>query len=373
MEWTTLGQDVSLKDTVLCPEHEALGARMGAFSGWRLPLRYDKGTVAEHLHTRSCCSLFDVCHMGELRIAGPQAAFALDRLMPRRVSDQPVGSCRYNFLLSAAGTVIDDLLVYCLAPNEFLLVVNAGRLEVDIAWLSEKLGGSCAVTNVSDQTAKLDLQGPEASRVLGELGLDCARLPAYYRWTEVELLGHSLLLSRTGYTGERGFELFVPAEEAGDLWRGLLTHQIVAPAGLGARDTLRLEMGYPLYGHELDDDTTPVEAGFGRLLSPGGHDHLAADALRTSPRKELIGVSLEGRRAARAGMTVWAGTAEEELGVVTSGSFAPSLGCAVALAYVHVGSCPLDAPVLVGVDLKHRLRARRVPLPFYTDGSARNP
>lgn len=368
-----LGQNVSLKDTVLCREHEALGARMGAFAGWRLPLRYDKGTVAEHLHTRSCCSLFDVCHMGEVRIVGSRSASALDRLMPRRVSDQAVGSCRYNFLLSPAGTVIDDLLVYCLSPNEFLLVLNAGRLEADIAWLSEQLGGSCAVTNVSDQTAKLDLQGPEASRILGELGLDCARLPAYYRWAEVELLGHCLLLSRTGYTGELGFELFVPGEEAGDLWRGLLAHETVAPAGLGARDTLRLEMGYPLYGHELDDDTTPVEAGFGGLLSSGGHDHIAADALRTPPRKELIGLDLEGRRAARAGMTVWAETAELELGVVTSGSFAPSLGCAVALAYVTPGSCPLDAPVLVGGDLKHRLPARRVPLPFYTEGSVRNP
>jgi|APSaa5957512622_1039677.scaffolds.fasta_scaffold10759_4 aminomethyltransferase len=345
---------------------------MGAFAGWRLPLRYGEGTLAEHLHTRASCSLFDVCHMGELRITGAEASVALDRLMPRLVSDQQVSSCRYNFLLSPTGNVIDDLLVYRLASEEFMLVVNAGRREADLNWLSEQLVGcDCTIADVSADTAKLDLQGPGTFSVLADLDVHRDRLPSYYRCTRIELLGHSVLISRTGYTGELGFELFLAAEEACDLWRRLLAHELVAPAGLGARDTLRLEMGYPLYGHELDECTTPVEAGYGRLLSAGRHLHIAAEALGRSPRKELVGVALEGRRAARMGMTVWGGGDMVGLGTVTSGSFAPSLGRAVALAYVRPNSCPIGMSVKIGADVEHALPARRVVLPFYPHGTAR--
>ena len=324
----------SLKNTPLSEEHIALNARMTPFAGWNMPVNYPSGIIAEHLHTRREAAIFDICHMGELRVSGPDTAKALDNIFPRRPSKQKIGSCKYNFLLTDSGTVVDDLIIYRIDENEFLIVVNAGTKDADIARLRELLPDRVKLVDESDETAKIDLQGPSSAQVLEKLGVAKSSLPGYYKWTRANVAGFETLLSRTGYTGELGFELYVGVDNAAALWKALLAIDNVEPAGLGARDTLRLEMGYPLYGHELDTDTTPVEAGFGAMLElDDEHRFPGSEVLRTRlPRKQLTGILLEGRRAARAGSAIYADG--KKIGVITSGAYSPSLGRAVAMAYL---------------------------------------
>ncbi|MFA6929533.1 MAG: glycine cleavage system aminomethyltransferase GcvT, partial [Lentisphaeria bacterium] len=255
----------ALLATPLLARHLGLGARMVPFGGWNMPVQYSEGILAEHKHCREHVALFDICHMGEFRIRGNKAAADLDRILGRSVLNQAIGSCRYNFLLNEAGGVLDDLIVYRLGENEFYLVVNAGPRAGDAVWLQKYLSSDTSFCDESDATGKLDLQGPEAADVLLRLGVAKESLPAYYHWQYLHVQGVPVLLSRTGYTGELGYELYFPAEKAEFLWDCLLQDASVKPAGLGARDTLRLEMGYPLYGHEMDAATSPLEAGFGVL------------------------------------------------------------------------------------------------------------
>ncbi len=359
-----------LLETPLAAEHVALGAKMVPFAGWNMPVQYTEGILAEHHHTRNAVSLFDICHMGEFRLKGEGSAELLDRALARSVADQKTGSCRYNFLLNEKGGVIDDLIVYRIAENEFFIVVNASRRETDFRTLSGRLGSRVVLTDESDRTAKLDLQGPLSAEVLGRLGIPQETLPKYYHFTPVKLFGADVLLSRTGYTGELGFELYFDASRAVDFWRGLLADGTVKPAGLGARDTLRLEMGYPLYGHELNETTTPVEAGFGGMLKLDSSDRTFAGsgALRgRAPEKQLVGLVLEGRRAARERTPVLLDG--KQVGAVTSGAFAPSLGVAVAMAYVEADAARSNS---FSLDLQRVvIQAENVPLPFYKNGSAR--
>ena len=363
-----MGEEILL-ETPLAAEHLALGAKMVPFAGWNMPVQYTEGILAEHHHTRRNVSLFDICHMGEFRLTGMQSAERLDHALARAVMDQPCGVCRYNFLLNENGGVIDDLIVYRLKETEFFIVVNAARREIDFRTLSERLGSEVDLTDESDRTAKLDLQGPHSAEVLHRFGLAVESLPKYYHCTGITLFGEEMLLSRTGYTGELGFELYFNADRAVRVWRELLTDPEVKPAGLGARDTLRLEMGYPLYGHELNEDITPVEAGFGAMLKldSSNREFVGSDALRKrKPGKQLIGLKLDGRRAARAGMTVLA--AGKKAGTVTSGAFAPSLNCAVAMALMETGT---DAETFE-IDLQRSVvTASKQAFPFYPDGTAR--
>ena len=241
---------------------------------------------------------------------------------------------------------------------------------MDFQTLSERLGSKVTFVDESDRTAKLDLQGPLSAEVLNRLGIPSEVLPKYYHFTRVKLFGADVLLSRTGYTGELGFELYFDAALAVDFWRRLLADSAVKPAGLGARDTLRLEMGYPLYGHELNEMTTPIEAGFGDMLKldSSNRTFVGSDALRSGiPQKRLIGLVLEGRRAAREGTPVLLNG--KKIGAVTSGTFAPSLGCAVAMAYLEAEASRNKA---FSLDLqKVVIQAENVPLPFYKKGSAR--
>ena len=333
-------KEKSLKNTPLSEEHITLGARMTPFAGWNMPVNYPNGIIAEHLHTRQEAAIFDICHMGELRVSGPETAKALDNIFPRRPSKQKIGSCKYNFLLTDSGTVVDDLIIYRIDENEFLIVVNAGTKDADVARLQELLPNSVELADESDKTAKIDLQGPASAKVLEDLGIEKSSLPGYYKWTYAKVAGIETLLSRTGYTGELGFELYVDVGNAAALWKELLTVNNVKPAGLGARDTLRLEMGYPLYGHELDTDTTPAEAGFGAMLElDDEHRFPGTEVLRSQPpRKQLAGILLEGRRAARAGSAIYADG--KKIGVITSGAYAPSLGRAVAMAYLNGDRLP---------------------------------
>ena len=322
------------KETPLASKHVVLGARMVPFAGWSMPVQYAEGIIAEHNHTRTKASLFDICHMGEFRVTGSGAADALDAIFPRAVATQKTGTCRYNFLLTDNGTVIDDLIIYRMAAEEFYIVVNAGSKDADFARLRELLSESVVIVDESNDTAKLDLQGPLSAEVLEQMGVSKSDLPSYYKWTKLELAGVSVLLSRTGYTGELGFEIYLPANLVENMWDAILAVDEVKPAGLGARDTLRLEMGYPLYGHEMDLDTTPIEAGFGGMLKlDSGREFVGREALtNTSVQKQLIGILLEGRRTARCGAEV--SVNGESLGSVTSGAFSPTLERSIALAYV---------------------------------------
>ncbi|MDD2403953.1 MAG: glycine cleavage system aminomethyltransferase GcvT [Victivallaceae bacterium] len=364
-----------LKSTVLCNEHMTLNARMVPFSGWNMPVQYAEGILAEHQHTREHVSLFDICHMGEIKVFGKGAREALDKILARPVFDQSLGSCRYNFLLNDAGGVIDDLIVYYLGEDDYFIVTNAARRDDDVAQIRKHLPNGIELVDISDETAKLDLQGPESATVISELtGLQICELPKYFRWQWVEIDGIRVLLSRTGYTGELGFELYFPMDKAVTLWRRLLQFKNVKPAGLGARDTLRLEMGMALYGHELNLETTPLEAGYGFMLKMEdfpSREFIGRKALENTPgERELVAVYLEGRRAARE-HTELLDINQNTIGIVTSGGFAPSLGHAIALAYVSKGSVNKNDAVFLNVG-KSQIQGKIGGLPFYTNGTARN-
>ncbi len=361
----------ALKNTPLVEYHIELGAKMVPFAGWNMPVQYE-GILAEHRHTRSRCSVFDICHMGEFRIAGPGAAQAVDRLLLRPVADQKVGSCRYNLLLTPEGGVLDDLIVYRMEEEDFFIVVNAGNTALDAAEFKAKLPEGIEFQDLSADLAKLDLQGPDSAKVLAELGVAPADLPAYFHWTMTEVDGIRCILSRTGYTGELGFELYFDEEYADQLWDLLLSTDPVMPAGLGARDTLRLEMGYPLHGHELTRELSPIDSGLGHFVRlDDGRDFTGREALRSRPvRRQMVGVRLENRRAARAGSAVMRSN-EEVIGVVTSGAFCPSLDVAAALCSIDI-ECRLAPGDKVLLEAGQALLPGTVTeLPFYTRGSVR--
>ncbi len=348
---------------------------MVPFAGWSMPVQYADGIIAEHNHTRQHAAIFDICHMGEFIVKGNGAAASLDHILARPVYNQQVGVCRYNFLLNPDGKVMDDLIVYRMGEEEFFIVVNAGTRYGDAEQISSNLPEGIEFTDVSDSTAKLDLQGPESAEVLVEAGLASAALPDYFHWTKTVINSVPCLLSRTGYTGELGFELYFDADKAVEMWQYLLTLKGVKPAGLGARDTLRLEMGYALYGHELNLATTPIEAGYADMLkldaNPArnfiGKNALTGDA----PAKKLVGIALDGRRAAREGAIVFSFDGCTVIGKVTSGAFAPSLGVAVAMAYVN-----MEAGIDPGSKVILEAGRTQIPgtvceLPFYKNGSVR--
>ncbi|QSH40709.1 glycine cleavage system aminomethyltransferase GcvT [Lentisphaerota bacterium ZTH] len=353
--------------------HESLGAKMVPFAGWNMPVQYQEGIIAEHTHCRNHAALFDICHMGEFKVNGVGALDALDRIFARPVFNQPIGVCRYNFLLNDDGKVMDDLIVYRLDEEEFFIVVNAGTRYSDAERIKSQLPACITFEDVSDQTAKLDLQGPESAEVLAAAGIDVAELPRYFRWGRIELNGTPILISRTGYTGELGFELYFDAAKAVDMWNYLLSFEQVKPVGLGARDTLRLEVGYALYGHELDAQHTPLDAGYGPMLkiddNPDRNFTGKAALVASSPEWKLAAIALEGRRAARAGADIIVN--ERVIGVVTSGAFAPSVGNSVAMGYIKS-----DSKTGIGdtVELsagRATLTGTVTELPFYKDGSVR--
>lgn len=355
-----------LKITPLTAWHQKNGAQMAPFAGWLMPIQYES-ILDEHRHTRSAAALFDICHMGEFTISGPGAAGALGRVLTHNLATLSPGRCRYGFMLNPRGGVLDDLIVYCLGPEEYMLVVNAGRRENDLAWLRENLPGDLVIDDISEATAKIDLQGPASVEVLqlvmpevGWTGL------GYFAFTQAFLGDVPLLVSRTGYTGELGYEIYTPAEKSVGAWEQLLADPRVLPAGLGARDTLRLEAGLPLYGQDLDEEHTPAEAGYAGMLTSKapycGREH----AFRRD--RELIGLSLAGRRSARHGDRVLLPDGSVA-GEITSGSFAPSLGHAVALAYVEASLA--DQKDFLIQTSRVRLEAVRTSLPFYKEGTAR--
>ena len=356
--------------TPLYERHLGRQARMAPFGGWDMPIQYE-GILPEHAATRTAGTVFDICHMGEFEVSGPSALADLERLLTLRVTTIAPGQVRYGYLLDEEGGVRDDLTCYRLGPDRFWLVVNAGTCPDDAAWIRAHLSPGTCFTDLSETTAKLDIQGPAAREAMERSF--AIRLPdlGYFRFAELTLDGVPALLSRTGYTGEFGYELYYPAREAVRFWDRLLADGTLRPAGLGARDTLRLEAGYPLYGHELGRNRTPVAATRGLFLDLGkefiGKAACARDLAAGCPHY-LCGLQLESKRAARAHDRVLADG--QPAGEITSGSLAPSLGVAVAMAYVRADRCAPGTGLVVESHGK-ALPARVVELPFYKDGTAR--
>jgi aminomethyltransferase len=359
-----------MKKTALHEQHMASGARMGEFGGWDMPIQY-AGILQEHQHTRKKVSVFDICHMGEFEISGPAAGQDLERLLTCSVDSLRVGQIRYGFMLAENGGTIDDLTCYKRDEDRYMLVVNAGTAEKDAAWIRAHLSCGTTFEDLSAGMAKLDVQGPESRSALEEV-FGCA-LPdlGYFRFKEFDAGGAACILSRTGYTGEFGYEIYLPTAAVGQLWEKLISHALIEPAGLGARDTLRLEMGYSLYGHELSETRSPVATSRGAFINLEkeffGKEQVARDM--ETPEAYLAGLRFDSRRAAREHDKVFLDGVE--VGEVSSGSVAPSLGVAVAMAFIRP-DCATRGQVL-HVEIRGKLfPAQVVDLPFYKNGTARN-
>jgi len=353
-----------LLKTPLNTWHKENGGRIVPFAGWEMPVQYSS-ILDEHKHTRARASVFDISHMGEFYLSGPGATEALSRVATQNLATLTPGKCRYGFLLNDHGGVLDDLIVYRLAADRYMLVVNGACIDSDFAWIKDHLATGLSLSNHSFEIAKIDLQGPESFAVLTRtMPGDWASL-GYFGFREVECDGFKLLVSRTGYTGELGYEFYLPWDKAERLWTRLLADTAVRPAGLGARDTLRLEVGLPLYGQDLDTGHTPIEAGYGSMLKSEA-DFIGKSGLDTV-RERLVGLRIDGRRSARHSDEVFVGGTR--VGTITSGSFAPSLGYCVAMAYVRADMA--DQGVFTVKGPKTTLEAIRADMPFYTAGTAR--
>jgi aminomethyltransferase len=360
----------ALMKTALHAAHVALGARMVPFGGWDMPVEYS-GITAEHLAVRERVGLFDVSHMGEVEIAGADALAAVQKITSNDASKLAVGQIQYSSLPTPEGTVVDDVLVYRWAPEHFLLVINAGNIAKDVAWIGEQIAGvgDAVMVDSSSRYALVALQGPRAQEVLQPLtGVDLAALK-YYWFAHGEFAGIRGTVSRTGYTGEDGFEIFVAPGQAERLWKALLDAGQpvgILPAGLGARDTLRLEASMRLCGSDMDETTTLLEAGLGWIVGwkkPDFTGKAALDAQKTSGlTRKLVGFEMTDRGIARAGCPVLIDGAVA--GRVTSGTQTPYLKRAIGMAYVPAAaSAPGQA---LEIDIRGRkVAAKVVPMPFY--------
>ncbi|WP_448233280.1 glycine cleavage system aminomethyltransferase GcvT [Microbacterium lacticum] len=361
------------RTTPLHDTHAALGASFTDFGGWLMPVRYTSD-LAEHHAVRAAAGLFDISHMAEFTLTGPGAAAVLDDALAGRISTMKIGKAKYSLLLSDAGGVVDDVIVYRRGDEHFLVISNAGNRALVAAALDRYLGDA-EIADISDDVSLIAVQGPRAREIVeATAGIDGVT-PAlaelgYYAWAAGTFAGADLFVARTGYTGEDGFELLVPNAAAPALWDALLAAGKplgLVPAGLAARDTLRLEAGMPLHGHELSDAILPAQAGLGRVVASDKDSFIGKDALAAAPSDlpVLVGLAAEGRRAGRAGYAVYSATeGGEPVGEITSGALSPTLGHPIAMAFV---TPDLAEP---GTALFIEVRGTRIPaavtaLPFY--------
>ncbi len=363
-------EDRDLKRTFLCERHTGLSARMAGFGGFLMPIQYE-GILAEHQATRERTAVFDTCHMGEFLLTGPGALADLDRIVSCTVSSLVVGQCRYGFMCNETGGVIDDLLVYRKGDQAFMLVVNADTQDTDFQWIQSHLSADTRAEDISGRTGKLDIQGPGSPAIVARLMAEPVSALRFYRFMENTYRGHDVIVSRTGYTGEIGFEVYGSEEATLALWDDCMNAG-VTPAGLGARDTLRLEMGMPLYGHELSVDRNAAQAGFTKAIA-SDKEFIGSEAVHDDAGREIVlaGLTLQDRRAAREGDAIQASSGEA-IGSITSGSFAPSVGNAVALGYLKVDHAAEGSEVVIQTG-RHALPATIMEPPFYRDATARAP
>jgi aminomethyltransferase len=364
-----------LLKTPLHGEHVSLGAKMVPFAGFEMPVQYPSGITAEHRAVRERSGLFDVSHMGEVELRGPDALALVQRISVNDAARLSVGQAQYSAMCLEDGGIVDDLLVYRY-PEHFMLVVNASNREKDLRWVRRAAEGlDVEIDDRSDRVALLAVQGPSARDVVRPLASVPVDEIGYYRFRTGEVAGVPATISGTGYTGEDGFELYVSAGDAVGLWRALLEAgdgMELRPAGLGARDSLRLEMGYPLYGNDLDEEHTPLEAGLGWLTKLDRADFIGRGALLAQKERgverRLVGLVLTERGFPRPGYAVQSDG--KGVGVVTSGTVSPTLGEGIAMAYVPARF--VEQGTEMEIDLRgKRARARVERPPFYTRGSVR--
>lgn len=360
-----------LKKTPLNAAHRALNAKMVDFGGWDMPVQYPAGIIAEHEAVRTRAGLFDVSHMGEFRVKGPDTLRFLDWLTPNAVLKLEQGQIHYTGFLTERGTFVDDLLIYRESDTECLLVVNAGNIDKDFAWVTEKAKGfEVTVTNESDATGQIALQGPVAEAILQPLTATDLKAIKYYYFTHGQVAGIPCLISRTGYTGEDGFELYCAAGDTERLWNAVLgagQGQGLMPAGLGCRNTLRMECKMALYGHEITDEIHALEAGLGWIVKLAKGDFLGKAALESAKAagltRKLVGFkTFEKRDIARDGMEVLKDG--EKVGFVTSAAPSPTVGANIGLAYVPTALA--EVGTRIQIDIRGRAaEAEIIPTPFY--------
>ncbi len=367
--------DAPLARTPLFDAHRALGAKIVEFGGWEMPVSY-RGIIEEHRAVRTAAGLFDVSHMGEIEVLGPHAAATCQRLTTNDVRNLANGHVQYTLLCREDGGVVDDVTLYRIDDQRYFFCVNASNIAKDLAWIEEH-AGEATIVDRSAVTALVALQGPAATAILQTLtplGPDALQR---FQFARADVAGLPALISRTGYTGEDGFEIYVDAQHAVTLWNALMEAgrpEGLEPIGLGARDTLRLEAALPLYGHELDDQTSPLAAGLARWVKLDGEDFLGRSALRHeteqgAPRR-LVGLAMRGSGIARQGYPVLFEGAP--VGIVTSGTMSPTTGGAIALAYVS--SALAAAGTTLAVEVRGRpVPAEVVPTPFYRRVRAAQP
>ncbi|MBF0484296.1 MAG: glycine cleavage system aminomethyltransferase GcvT [Candidatus Omnitrophica bacterium] len=343
-------ENKNLKFTPLHDEHVSLKAKMVPFGGWDMPVQYD-GILKEYEYTRRGVAIFDICHMGEFLVFGDAVESGLDNLVTQKIADMPVGTCRYGCMLNDRGGIMDDLIVFRKAEQEWFIVVNASTTAKDAAHFQKHLSPKAQFKDISSQTGKIDIQGPLSRDVMKNFAPGIEKLE-FYSFGMFKCLGEEVLISRTGYTGELGYEIYMPWSKAADFWKALLKDARVKPAGLGARDVLRLEVGYSLYGHELNEEKTPLESSLTRFVN-FDKDFIGKNALITQKNiglnEQVIGFTALDRRSPRAEQKLFAQDGSV-IGVVTSGSFSPALIKGIGLGFVKTGYAKQGTSIFFGED-----------------------
>ncbi|MCK5784928.1 MAG: glycine cleavage system aminomethyltransferase GcvT [Candidatus Sabulitectum sp.] len=361
------------KRTPLYERHVALGATIQSFAGYLMPIKYD-AIKKEHMAVRESVGAFDLTHMGEFRVTGSDSTAFLDNLLTNDASVDN-GKAYYSTMCYPDGGIVDDLIVYRIGDQEYLMVVNAANLEKDWAWVQSHLQSfDVSITNESDETALVAIQGPKAQEVCSKLTHEDLESIGYYEHTTGKFAGVDALIARTGYTGEDGFEIYMKYPDAEAVWDSVMEAGEkfgIVPIGLGARDTLRLEVGYPLYGNDIDHSTTPIEAKLGWVVKlKTEKNFIAREVLEQQkadkPGRYLVGMTVTGKGFPRHGTPLFSG--DRKVGIVTSGSIAPAIGQAVCLGYVERGYQKR------GSELEAEVRGKRIPvkivkIPFYKEGS----
>ncbi len=356
------------KKTPLYDAHVRAGGKMVLFGGYDLPVQYPSGVIQEHMAVRQKAGLFDVSHMGEILCDGTDALANLQHLLTNDFQNLAVGQARYSPMCTESGGVVDDLIVYKKSENHYFIVVNASNREKDFQWMRQHQFGDAVFTDVSDQYAQLALQGPRAIEIIGKLTSQ-ENIPQknYHAVFDTEVGGIPCILSRTGYTGEDGVELYLAAADAEKMWDLLLEagrEEGLIPCGLGARDTLRMEASMPLYGHEMDETITPLEAGLGVFVRLGKEEFIGKAALEAqgTPGRKRVGLKVTGRGVIREFQDVYAGG--QKVGRTTSGTHCPYLGYPAGMALVDAAAAAPGTAVEVDVRGR-RVQAEVVPLPLY--------
>lgn len=349
---------MTILKTALFNAHLAAGAKTGPFAGYDMPLYYKEGVLKEHEWVRNHAGLFDVSHMGQIYLEGAGVVDFLEHITPSNFTKTAHNVAKYTVLTNEAGGIVDDLIITRINDHKFFSVINAGCKEKDIAWMNDHLPADVKLTRLDDR-ALLALQGPQAERALREvLHINAADL-GYMRL----LFADDLIISRLGYTGEDGFEISVPAMKAEDLWNSLLANPLVKPIGLAARDSLRLEMGYPLYGHDIDDKTTPLEADLGWVMGKGNETFIGAVQVLGRPlARKRVGLKLTDKGIAREGAEI-RNDQNEVIGMLTSGGHSPTLKCSVGMGYVDSAYAALGTKIFVTVR-GNNIAAEIAALPF---------